>query len=159
MDTPAIDWHARAAQQGYDGRAVIAGQRVASRDGETFDCVSPLNGRVLTTIARGRQADVDAAVASSRVAFESGRWARQPPAARKRVLLRFAEKILAARDELALVETMDMGKPVQYSRSVDVPSPLSTTSVSEKRAATELASSRTLGSDLNSKKSFRSSTP
>jgi len=122
MNTPPIDWHARAAQQGYDGRAVIGGRRVAAQDGETFDCVSPLNGRVLTTVARGRQAEVDAAVASARAAFDTGRWAGQPPAARKRVLLRFAEKILAARDELALIETMDMGKPVQYSQTVDVPS-------------------------------------
>ncbi len=122
MNAPRIDWHARAAQQGYDGRAFIDGQRVAALDGETFECVSPLNGRVLTAVARGRQADVDAAVASARAAFESGRWARQAPAARKRVLLRFAEKILAARDELALIETMDMGKPVRYSQSVDAPS-------------------------------------
>ncbi|ARN20404.1 aldehyde dehydrogenase [Piscinibacter gummiphilus] len=116
-----IDWHARAAQQGYDGRAFIGGRRVAAADGATFDCVSPLNGRVLTTVARCREADVDAAVASARAAFDDGRWAHQPPAARKRVLQRFAEKILAARDELALVETMDMGKPVRYSTSVDVP--------------------------------------
>jgi len=116
-----IDWHARAAQQGYDGRAVIGGRRVAAADGATFDCVSPLNGRVLTSVARCREADVDAAVTSARQAFDDGRWAHQPPAARKRVLLRFAEKILAERDELALVETMDMGKPVRYSASVDVP--------------------------------------
>lgn len=116
-----IDWHARAAQQGYDGRAVIGGRRVAAADGATFDCVSPLNGRVLTPVARCREADVDAAVASARAAFDDGRWAHQPPAARKRVLQRFAENILAARDELALVETMDMGKPVRYSASVDVP--------------------------------------
>lgn len=116
-----IDWHARAAQQGYDGRAFIGGRRVAAADGATFDCVSPLNGRVLTAVARCREADVDAAVASARAAFDDGRWAHQPPAARKRVLQRFAEKILAARDELALVETMDMGKPVRYSTSVDVP--------------------------------------
>jgi len=122
MDTPIIDWHARAKQQAYDGRALIGGKRIAARNGETFDCLSPLNGRMLTTVARCRQADVDAAVASARAAFESGRWAHQPPAARKRVLLRFAEKILAARDELALIETMDMGKPVQYSRKVDVAS-------------------------------------
>ena len=116
-----IDWHARAAQQGYDGRALIGGRRVAAADGATFDCVSPLNGRVLAAVARCREPDVDAAVASARAAFDDGRWAHQPPAARKRVLQRFAENLLAARDELALVETMDMGKPVRYSASVDVP--------------------------------------
>ena len=71
---------------------------------------------------RAREADVDLAVRSARAAFEDGRWRHQAPAARKRVLQRFAEKILAAKDELALLETLDMGKPIQYSLAVDVPS-------------------------------------
>ena len=115
-----IDWHARAAEIALDGRALIAGQRVAAVTGETFDCISPINGRVLTQVARGRAADIDAAVASARAAFEDRRWAGQPPAARKKVLQRFAEKILGAREELALLETLDMGKPIQYSLAVDV---------------------------------------
>jgi gamma-glutamyl-gamma-aminobutyraldehyde dehydrogenase len=73
-------------------------------------------------VARGRAADIDAAVASARAAFDDGRWAGKPPAVRKKLLQRFADKILAARDELALLETLDMGKPIQYSLSVDVPS-------------------------------------
>ena len=73
-------------------------------------------------MARGREADIDAAVASARAAFDDGRWAGKPPAARKKILQRFAEKILAAKDELALLETLDMGKPIQYSLAVDVPS-------------------------------------
>lgn len=122
MTTPLPDWHARAAAVSFDGRAFIEGQRVASADGETFACMSPIDGRTLTQVARGRQADIDAAVASARQAFADGRWARQSPAARKRVLIRFADKIHAAREELALLETLDMGKPIQYSLSVDVPS-------------------------------------
>ncbi len=118
----SIDWHARARTLTPDGRAFIGGQRVAAVSGETFDCISPLDGRAIATVARSSAADVDAAVASARRAFDDGRWARQAPAARKRVLQRFAEKILAARDELALLETLDMGKPIKYSRSVDVPS-------------------------------------
>ena len=115
-----IDWHARAAEIALDGRALIAGKRVAAVTGETFDCISPINGRLLTQVARGRAADIDAAVASARAAFEDRRWAGQPPAARKKVLQRFAEKILGAREELALLETLDMGKPIQYSLAVDV---------------------------------------
>ena len=116
----AIDWHARAAALRFDGRALIAGQRVAALAGETFDCASPIDGRVLTPVARGRAADVDAAVAAGRTAFADRRWAGQSPAARKKVLVKFAEKILAAREELALLETLDMGKPIQYSLAVDV---------------------------------------
>jgi gamma-glutamyl-gamma-aminobutyraldehyde dehydrogenase len=116
-----IDWHARAATCKPDGRAFIAGQRLNSADGEVFDKYSPIDGRRLGTVARGRLPDVDAAVTAARQAFEEGRWSRQPPAARKRVLQRFAEKILAAKDELALLETLDMGKPIRYSTTVDVP--------------------------------------
>ena len=114
-------WHARAATLTLDGRPVIDGQRVPSASGETFAKHSPIDGRHLAAIARGQTADIDAAVASARAAFEDGRWAHQPPAARKKVLQRFAEGILSHRDELALLETLDMGKPIQFSRSVDVP--------------------------------------
>ncbi|NWG74415.1 MAG: aldehyde dehydrogenase, partial [Rubrivivax sp.] len=69
----------------------------------------------------GQAAGVDAAVKSARTAFDDGRWAARAPAARKKVLQRFADEILAAKDELALLETLDMGKPIQYSLSVDVP--------------------------------------
>ena len=83
----------------FDGRAVIAGQRRAAQDGQTFDCVSPVDGRVLGQVAR---------------------WAGQAPAQRKRVLIRLAELLHEHRDELALTETLDMGKPLRFARSVDV---------------------------------------
>jgi len=122
MNTPTIDWRERASALRFDGRAFIAGQRVAALSGQTFDCVSPLDGRVLTAVARSGQADVDAAVGSARKAFDDGRWARKSPAQRKKILQKFADKILGAKEELALLETLDMGKPVQYSLSVDVQS-------------------------------------
>ena len=122
MSTPAPDWLARAAALRIDGRMLVEGQRRDAASGQTFDCISPINGRVLGAVARGAQPDVDAAVSSARKAFEDGRWAGKAPAVRKRILLRFADKILAAREELALLETLDMGKPIQYSLSVDVPS-------------------------------------
>ena len=122
MSTVAPHWHERAAALRIDGRAVIDGQRRDAASGETFACLSPIDGRLLGAVARGAAADVDAAVASARAAFDDGRWAGKPPAVRKKLLQRFAEKILAARDELALLETLDMGKPIQYSLAVDVPS-------------------------------------
>ena len=120
MNAPKPDWHVAAAAMQADGRMFIGGKRVHAQAGETFDSVSPIDGRNLGPVARGRAADIDTAVASARAAFDDGRWARKPPAARKKVLQRFAEKILAARDELALLETLDMGKPIQYSLAVDV---------------------------------------
>jgi len=117
----SIDWHERARALQIDGRMLIAGKRLASANGETFACISPIDGRVIGEVARGQAADIDAAVLNARAAFEDGRWARRPPAARKKVLLKFADKILSAKDELALLETLDMGKPIQYSLAVDVP--------------------------------------
>lgn len=103
-----------------DGRAFIDGRRVDAADGRTFDCHSPVDGRLLTAVARGSAADIDAAVAAARAAFEDRRWVGKPPAARKRVLIRFAELIQAHGDELALMETLDMGKPLRYAKGVDV---------------------------------------
>ena len=114
-DTPAIP-----PLPAFDGRALINGQRVAAADGQTFDCISPVDGRLLTTVARCGQADVDAAVAVARAAFEAGKWSRMAPAQRKRIMIKFADQILAHADELALTETLDMGKPIQYAKGVDV---------------------------------------
>jgi gamma-glutamyl-gamma-aminobutyraldehyde dehydrogenase len=114
------NWHQLACDVRPDGRLFIGGQRVASADGQTFDCISPINGRSLAAVARGQAADIDRAVASARTAFDDGRWANQSPAARKAVLQRFAQRLLDAQDELALLETLDMGKPIQYSLAVDV---------------------------------------
>jgi len=104
----------------FDGRALIGGRRVAARDGALFDCVSPVDGRLLSQAARCGQADVDAAVLVARAAFDDRRWSGLAPAQRKRVLIRFADLVEQHGDELALMETLDMGKPVRYARAVDV---------------------------------------
>jgi acyl-CoA reductase-like NAD-dependent aldehyde dehydrogenase len=100
-------------EQKFDGRAFIDGQRVAARDGQSFDCISPVHGRRLASVARCGQADIDAAVVAARRAFEDRRWRGQAPARRKQVLVRFAELMLDHREELALTETLDMGKPLR----------------------------------------------
>jgi len=122
MNKPAPDWHAAASALRIDGRAFVGGRRIAAASGETFAKSSPIDGRRLADIARCQAPDIDAAVASARAAFADARWAGKAPAARKKTLQRFAEKILAAKDELALLESLDMGKPVQYSLAVDVAS-------------------------------------
>jgi 4-guanidinobutyraldehyde dehydrogenase/NAD-dependent aldehyde dehydrogenase len=115
------DWRARAAALEINGQAFIDGRYVDAASGETFDDVTPIDGRVIARVASTDQADVERAVAAARRAFDSGVWARQPPRERKRVLQRFAELILAHRDELALLETLDMGKPIADSLAVDIP--------------------------------------
>jgi 4-guanidinobutyraldehyde dehydrogenase/NAD-dependent aldehyde dehydrogenase len=121
MSNPTIDWHARARSLAIESKAFIDGRHVAAASGETFDCVSPIDGRVLARVASCDVADADLAVVAARRAFESGTWRRQPPRERKRVLLRFAELVLEHRDELALLETLDMGKPISDSLAVDIP--------------------------------------
>ncbi|UVW28401.1 aldehyde dehydrogenase [Massilia sp. H6] len=113
-------WTERAASLAIDGRAFIDGFRVDARSSARFDCLSPIDGRKLAEVARCDAADADAAVAASRAAFEDRRWAGQAPARRKRALIRFADLMLENRDELALLETLDMGKPIRYSLAVDV---------------------------------------
>jgi acyl-CoA reductase-like NAD-dependent aldehyde dehydrogenase len=104
----------------FDGRAFINGVRVAALSGQTFDDHSPVDGRLLTPVARCGQADIEAAVAAARAAFEDRRWAGKPPAVRKRILVKFADLVQADGDALALTETLDMGKPLRYAKGVDV---------------------------------------
>jgi acyl-CoA reductase-like NAD-dependent aldehyde dehydrogenase len=120
MTQTPVNWHERARSLAIEGRAFIDGRYVDAASAETFDCVSPLDGRVVARVASTSAVDVDRAVAAARRAFESGAWSRLPPRERKRVLLRFAALILEHRDELALLETLDMGKPISDSLAVDV---------------------------------------
>jgi gamma-glutamyl-gamma-aminobutyraldehyde dehydrogenase/4-guanidinobutyraldehyde dehydrogenase/NAD-dependent aldehyde dehydrogenase len=113
-------WHARAHALRPGGLALINGALVAASSGATFDCVSPIDGRVLAAVAACDTADVDAAVAAARAAFDRRDWADQLPAERKRVLLRFAGLVEQATEELALLETLDVGKPIRDSINVDV---------------------------------------
>ncbi len=127
MDTSnAIDWHARAKALKIDGRAVINGKRVDAADGQVFECFSPIDNRKLADVASCKAADVDLAVAAARIAFNDRRWAGLSPKERKQTLIRFADLILANREELALLETLDMGKPITASLNTDVNSAANT---------------------------------
>ena len=108
----ATQWRERAAALKPRSGVFIDGRFVAAASGASFDNLNPATGRSLGTIAAGDQLDVDRAVASARAAFRRGAWSQAEPKARKRVLLKFAELILANKDELALLETLDTGKPI-----------------------------------------------
>ncbi len=115
-----MNWHTRAAELTIDGRAFINGERVWAISGQQFENLSPIDGRLLGQVARCDSADVDAAVIAARAAFDDRRWAGKSPAQRKRVLIKFADLVHQNGPELALLETLDMGKPIKYSQSVDV---------------------------------------
>jgi gamma-glutamyl-gamma-aminobutyraldehyde dehydrogenase/4-guanidinobutyraldehyde dehydrogenase/NAD-dependent aldehyde dehydrogenase len=114
------DWRTLAEQVGIPRQAFIDGRRADALRGETFDCISPIDGRLLARVASCDAADVDVAVAGARRAFDSGVWSRSAPKERKRLLLRLAGLIREHADELALLETLDMGKPITDARTVDV---------------------------------------
>ncbi|UVO18008.1 aldehyde dehydrogenase [Stutzerimonas stutzeri] len=115
------DWQQRARDLRIEGRAFIQGEYTAAADGAQFDCISPIDGRLLAQVASCDQADAERAVTSARAAFDAGVWARLAPAKRKAVMIRFAELLEAHAEELALLETLDMGKPIGDSLAVDIP--------------------------------------
>jgi acyl-CoA reductase-like NAD-dependent aldehyde dehydrogenase len=115
------DWERLAAPLRPEGRAFINGRLVAARDGRAFEKKSPIDGRVIAEVARCSERDVDEAVAAARATFEAGIWRRIEPRERKRVLLRFAELIRGDLERLAMLETLDVGKPISNSVEVDVP--------------------------------------
>src|SRR6185503_5031962 len=111
------------AVSGLDIRAqaFIDGGYVDAASGETFDCVSPIGGEVVAKVAACDTEDVDRAVAGARAAFESGVWSRLAPKKRKKALQHLATLMSEHADELSLLETVDMGKPIRDARNVDVP--------------------------------------
>jgi gamma-glutamyl-gamma-aminobutyraldehyde dehydrogenase/4-guanidinobutyraldehyde dehydrogenase/NAD-dependent aldehyde dehydrogenase len=121
-----IDWYARAKTIKIDGRAFINGKRVHATDGATFECFSPIDNRKLCDVASSKTADVDLAVSAARVAFNDRRWAGKSPKERKQIMIKFADLILVNCEELALLETLDMGKPITASLNTDVNSAANT---------------------------------
>ncbi|WP_420395363.1 aldehyde dehydrogenase [Nioella sp.] len=113
MDQASID-KLRAQPVPAQGH-LIGGQVVPASDGGVMDTTSPIDGRVLTTLARGTGADVARAVDAARAAFEDGRWSRQPPAARKKVMLKWAELIEAEALVLAVMGVRENGTEINMA--------------------------------------------
>jgi gamma-glutamyl-gamma-aminobutyraldehyde dehydrogenase/4-guanidinobutyraldehyde dehydrogenase/NAD-dependent aldehyde dehydrogenase len=105
----------------FRNQAFIGGNYVDAASGQTFECINPATGKVLTKVAACDKEDVDRAVKAARAAFDKGSWSRAAPAERKKKLLKFAELIDKHNAELALLETLDMGKPIRDSSSIDIP--------------------------------------
>jgi len=121
MNQDTQDWHARAAALELRGQAYIDGAYCDAAGGTTFEAISPIDGRRLAQVAACGQADVDRAVEAARRAFEAGAWAGLPPRERKARLQRLAALIREHAGELALIETLDMGKPIRDALAFDLP--------------------------------------
>ncbi|ALL69182.1 gamma-glutamyl-gamma-aminobutyraldehyde dehydrogenase [Paraburkholderia caribensis MBA4] len=114
-------WQDKAAALAIEGRAFIDGEYRPAGSGRTFDCVSPIDGKVLVKVADCGEAEVNAAVRAARHAFDRGVWAGLNPRQRKATLLKWAALMREHLDELSLLETLDAGKPIGDTTSVDVP--------------------------------------
>ena len=110
MDQSAIDALRAAPVAAVEH--LIDGRACPASDGRVMEVLSPIDGQPLTTMARGTEQDMEAAIAAARAAFEDGRWAGQPPAARKKVLLKWADLIEAHALELAVLGVRDNGTEI-----------------------------------------------
>ncbi|MFK0206345.1 aldehyde dehydrogenase [Agrobacterium sp. NPDC090283] len=115
------DWIKRAAAIRFRDKAFIDGKFVSARSGRVFNSVNPATGYTLAEVASCGQDDIDIAVAAARRVFEAGVWSRKSPAQRKEVLLRLAGLLRENQEELALLESLDMGKLVSDAVTIDVP--------------------------------------
>ncbi len=114
------EWQARADALRFRGQAFIDGRFVDAASGKTFDCISPIDGRMLCAVAECAEEDVLRAVTVARRVFDAGIWSETSPVQRKRTLIKFAQLIEQHGEELALLESLDMGKPVDDALDVDV---------------------------------------
>jgi len=109
----ALDWIGSGPK-----RLLIGGEWVAAKSGKTFETINPATEEVLCQVAEADQADVDAAVAAARRAYEAPSWSGITPHARTRALLKIAEALDDHIDELAAIDTLDIGMPLWYATAV-----------------------------------------
>ncbi len=114
-------WRAKARDVQFRNLAFIDGSARTAQSGHTYGITNPATGRRLTEVAACDRVDADLAVSSARNAFESGVWSGLAPSDRKVVIMRMSALIMEHREELALLECLDMGKPVMDAYNVDIP--------------------------------------
>lgn len=114
------DWIAAAASTSVPEGLFIGGEQRDSRSGARHDLISPRDGSVLAKLAWADEADADAAVAAARRAFDHGPWPRMAARERGEVLLRFAELVEEHRDEVALLVSLEMGKPIRMAWEIEL---------------------------------------
>ena len=102
-------------------RLLIGGEWVEARSGKTFDVFDPATGQMVAKVAEGDAADIDAAVAAARRAFEEGPWPRMSPSERGKLLWRLADVLEARKQEFAEIESLDNGKPIRDALAADLP--------------------------------------
>src|SRR5246127_5493071 len=114
-------WHKVADKLKPETRNLIDGKFVDAKKGRKFESINPVDNSVICEVARSDASDVDAAVKSARKAFRAGVWSRMAPRDRMDILYRYAELIREHAVEFAVLDVLNMGKPVSDMVSSDVP--------------------------------------
>ncbi|WP_123712847.1 aldehyde dehydrogenase [Sinobacterium caligoides] len=125
-DKTKAQWQTMADKLKIEARAFINGHYVDAHDGATRTCYNPATGTKLADVANCGIDDADRAVQGARDAFESGIWSKRSPDARRAVMVRWAQLLEDNADELALLETLDVGKPIRDTTGSDVPGAIRT---------------------------------
>ncbi|MCK5880592.1 MAG: aldehyde dehydrogenase family protein, partial [Sinobacterium sp.] len=115
-----INWAEKAAHLSINTQAFINGEYTDAKAGQSFECISPANGKKIADVTRCQDQDLALAVHAARESFESGVWANKSNGARKAIMLKVAEFIKRDRAEFALLESLDMGKNIRDSFNLDV---------------------------------------
>lgn len=123
------------------GEAVIDGRLIGSASGRTFDNITPRNGRILNRVAQCDAADVDAAVKSARRTFENGSWRKLHYREKKRILLKLADLMERDIETLAVLESLDVGKPISNALGGDVPNAIRSSVITPRRSTRFMARS------------------
>ncbi|MGQ0528715.1 MAG: aldehyde dehydrogenase family protein [Panacagrimonas sp.] len=105
---------------GQPRKVLIDGKWVSAKNGKTFEVYNPATGAVIGSAAACEKADVDAAVAAARKAFDQGPWTQMRPSERSRIVWKIGDLILKYTEELAQLEALDNGKPIAVARGADV---------------------------------------
>ena len=123
-----LKWQAVAAKarKKPETRLFIDGKFVDAKKGGRLESVNPATGEVIAEFAAGTAEDIDRAVAAALKAFKSGSWSKMAPRARMEVMNRFAALVDENAEALAVLETLDMGKPIADVVNIDLPAVVET---------------------------------
>lgn len=115
------DWHQFAAQIASDTDLLIDGKWCKSSDGDSFLSINPSSGETIASIASASQSDIERATSIAKTRFEQGAWSRMPNRKRIEVMYRFADLVEENAKTFAVLDTMEMGKPISDMLSIDIP--------------------------------------
>ncbi len=115
------EYQAVAADLNPASMSFVDGGFRPSVSGNTFESTNPATGELLANVAACNAEDVDFAVHKAREAFEDGRWSKLHPGERKEVLIKLCKLVKRNSCELAVLESLDSGKPIADCESIDIP--------------------------------------